>query len=471
MTIQRSSKRSIRRTIALAAAATLLHQNFAWAICADGTTFPAAGFGAGQPNVQNWTPGILTATDGSIFIPDNSTFENNDPTQPLTGGGHNWVFDQGVTLCKMTDVGPANGLATSWAFPPNTPPTSCINLPIVNGTTLGALTDIPGQGEAITPTCNPALLSRLGAPNPANTYFNQLGCSISHGVATTAKTATTFLFLVGPKSGLFNVPLTNVTNPVVGGEAGKVAATPGAANYYSDIPSGQKLNAAAVSLDGRFAMATSNKRLQSIFACLNPLGDPGDPSQPIDPNFTVPPAGTVKCMSVGNNALATDLTTAFGPDNQPYFGGQRVTNTFDATPGGPIPTAWPQCITQGTNFTIAQAFQNHSANHCGNAVPNGGFFSALVVQPMALISHGSYMYVGLEGGPTITQLKVTTDPVSGFSQYNFRTYLTGVGITTGLGVADDLGSLLVYVNPNPPIPGGKNPIPEVVSKLPLCEDF
>ncbi len=39
-----------------------------------------------------------------------------------------------------------------------------------------------------------------------------------------------------------------------------------------------------------FAMATSIRRAQFVYACLNPLGDPGDPSQPINPNFFVQPA-------------------------------------------------------------------------------------------------------------------------------------------------------------------------------------
>ena len=58
------------------------------------------------------------------------------------------------------------------------------------------------QGDVITPTCNPALL----APNPANTYLNQLGCSISHGQATTPQTATSFLFMAGITGGLFSIP-------------------------------------------------------------------------------------------------------------------------------------------------------------------------------------------------------------------------------------------------------------------------
>jgi len=368
----------------------------------------------------------------------------------------------------MTDTGPANGVATSWTFPPTlTDPQTCINLPLVNGPTLGALADVPYQGQTITPTCNPGLLSTALAPNPANTYFNQLGCSISHGAATTPQTATTYLFTAGLKSGLFNIPLSNVANPVIGGTAGKVAATPGAANYYSDIPSGQKLTSGAISTDGKFAIATSLKHSQTIYTCLNPLGDPGDPGKPINPAFIVPSASTVKCMSTGNSFLSVDFTTNFGPDNQPYFGGQRVVTTFNGSPGGTGATAWPQCITQNTNATLAQVFATHSANHCGNATPNAGFLSALVTSPFSMITHGSYMYAGLEGGGTITQMKVTVDPLSGFSNYKFRTYLTGTGRATGLGVSDDLGSLMIYVDPTLAGTAGA----ETVTKLPLCEDF
>ncbi len=39
-------------------------------------------------------------------------------------------------------------------------------------------------------------------------------------------------------------------------------------------------------------------------------------------------------MQIGNNNLAVDLATAFGPDNQPYFGGQRIVTSFDGQPGG-----------------------------------------------------------------------------------------------------------------------------------------
>src|SRR5579871_1229581 len=144
--------RRARRVMAVASAVTLFSQSFAWAVCADGTTFPVGGFVNGSPPVANWSPGVFTGTVGSLFVPDNSTFENNDPTQPVTGGGHNWAFDQGTTTCKETDVGPAGGTPTSWAIPANNTIT-CLLLPQISGTTgnppvpiIKAIADIPGQG-------------------------------------------------------------------------------------------------------------------------------------------------------------------------------------------------------------------------------------------------------------------------------------------------------------------------------------
>ena len=123
-----------------------------------------------------------------------------------------------------------------------------------------------------------------------------------------------------------------------------------------------------------FAMATSIRRAQHVYACLNPLGDPGDPSKPINPNFFVPPASSVQCMQVGSNNLAVDLTTAFGPDNQPYFGGQRIVNaprcvnSFDSQPAERSKSAWPNCIWQTQRLRVAgRCVRAPPANGCGNA--------------------------------------------------------------------------------------------------------
>jgi len=462
--------------IATASAFTFLCQNFAWAVCADGTTFPASGFVAGQAPAVNWSPNTFTATGGSIFVPDTSVFEHNDPSQPLTGGGHNWAFDQGSTLCKETDIGPAGGTPTAWTIPSGG--SDCVVLPIINNGAIVGFGDVPLPGQAITPTCNPALLSQPGAPNPANTYFNQLGCAISHGVATTPQTATTFVFVIGTNNSfatLFMEALTNVANPVVGGDAGK---TVNSEAWYSDIPNQGLLTNAAVSPDGMFAVAASIKRSPNVYACLNPLGDPGDPGQPINLNFSVPAgnASQVKCMQVVNNNLTTDAITDFGPDNQPYFGGQPGVNSVNSDPGGSAVTAWPQCTFNGFGFgnpapttlmgKLQAVFNAHSANHCGSAQANIGFMQALIAQPQALISHGSYMYAST--GSRVVQFKVTADPVSGQSTYTFRTYVSGLsGSVTGLGAADDLKSFMTFTDPTGLGLAGQ----EVIVKLPLCEDM
>jgi hypothetical protein len=456
----------VRRVFASTVALTVVIQNFAWADCADGSYLPSGGYVIGVPPVQyaaNWSPNVFTGTAGSLWVPDTSVNEHNDPTKPLTGGGHNWVFDQGSTLCKVTDSGPAGQTATAWEIPPNNP-TDCVILPVIKAGQVTNLGDIPYQGDVITPTCDPNLLSRPGLPNPGNTYFNQLGCSISHAVATTPATATSFLFVAGIKGGLFSIPLDNVGTPVVGGSAGK---TVGPQNYYSQIPEGTLLTNAAVSKDGQFAIATSIRRDLRVWGCLNPLGDPGDPSLPINPQFFSPPASTVMCMQVGSNNLAATLTNAFGPDNQPYFGGRRVVNSFNSAPGGNFTTSWPNCIWQTTGgLSLADAFTNNLSNGCGDAQPNFGFTSALIVQPPAMISHGKYIYIGPVGG-TLVQFAVTTEPFSGFSHYAFRTYLTGLSILTGLGVAEDLHSLMIYSDPTAIGLAGQ----EIVTKVPLCEDM
>ena len=461
-----------RRTlVASTAALSLGMQNAAWAVCSDGTTLPADGFVIGRDApvriAANWSPHVFTGTAGSLFIPDNSVHENNDPALPLTHNGHNWVFDQGSTLCKVTDTGPGTGVATGWEIPPNNV-TDCVILPIITNGTVTNLGDIPYQGSVITPTCNPAILSTATTPNPANNDFNQLGCAISHGKATTPQTATSWMFVAGVKGGLFSVRLDNVTNPTKGGEAGK---TVGPQSYYSAIPEGSLLTSAAVNANGRFVIATSQKRLTAVYACFQPLGDPGDPSKPIKPNFFVPPAAEVSCMQVGSNNMPANLTTAFGPDGQPYFGGRRVVMSFNSQPGGPFKSAWPNCIYQNSGLvgtTLAQAFASPLAfaNGCGPAQPNFGFTSALITQPNALISHGDYMYTGPVGG-TIIQFKISLDPVSKMTQYQFRTLVTGLSIVTGLGIAMDLQSLMIYTDPSAIGLAAQ----EVVTKVPLCEDM
>ena len=123
-----------RALLATTAVLSLGAQN-AWAVCSDGSTLPNDGFVVGRdPQVltaANWSANVFTAPAGSLFIPDTSVNELNDPAKPLTGGGHNWVFDQGSTLCKETDTGGPAAVATGWTIPPNTA-TDCVLLPISN---------------------------------------------------------------------------------------------------------------------------------------------------------------------------------------------------------------------------------------------------------------------------------------------------------------------------------------------------
>jgi hypothetical protein len=130
-------------------------------------------------------------------------------------------------------------------------------------------------------------------------------------------------------------------------------------------------------------------------------------------------------MSVGSHSLQADLTTVFGPDNQPYFGGQPVVNTFNAAPGGQSRAAWPNCIWQnGGAASLADAFAKKRQNGCGNAVPNVGFQQAGMTQPSGLITRGSYMYAS-PTNLTVVQFKVTVDPMFGLSRYASRLYISG----------------------------------------------
>jgi hypothetical protein len=492
-----------RRALLATTAAISLGQNAAWATCLDGSSFPPGGYQIGQAPVAvaaNWSPNVFTSTEGSVFIPDSST--SDQVTGAPTGGGHNWAFDQGSTLCKAGDAGSLAG-TTAWILPPNTS-TDCIVLPIIKNGKVTNLGDIPFQGSVVTPTCDPTKLSgnynlldgtqiRNPVPNPANTYANQLGCSIAAfnngGVpaATTAASAPSFMFVAGIKGGLFHYELDN---------AGPIGKTVGSFSYYSDIPEGLKLQAAAISPDGQFAMAVSNRRSQQeIWACIDPLGNPGDPGKPLNPGFFVPDAGSVFCGGIGNSGLATNLASVFGPDNQPYIGGQRVINTFLNTPGGAQGGTWPQCIHFGGGAPNVSGFALHdailadlssstyqksgnpnggtvanTANKCGTMTANAGFTSALITQPSSIISHVAadgtgYMYTGPLGGLVI-QAHLGKDLV-GRTTYKTRTYLSGISLSTGLGVADDLKSLMVMTDPSAVGLSGQ----EVITKTPLCEDM
>jgi hypothetical protein len=57
-----------RRMVAAATAVTFLGQNFAWAVCADGMTFPPGGFVAGQPPAVNWSPNTFTGLSAEHIL-------------------------------------------------------------------------------------------------------------------------------------------------------------------------------------------------------------------------------------------------------------------------------------------------------------------------------------------------------------------------------------------------------------------
>jgi hypothetical protein len=389
----------------------------------------------------------------------------------------------------MGDAGVGGAAATGWILPPVSS-TDCIELPIIRNGAFTNIGGIPWEGQAITPTCNPALLSTATTPNPANTYANQLGCAIEqakHGVdpatgqprATTLQTADSYMGVGDIRGGVFAYQLIDSGNTAVGTESGK---TVGALNWYSHITD-QLVDTVSWALDGHFLVATSTRRENQVYACLDPLGYPGDPLKPIPSNFFIPSGSSVLCMQVGQTGLAVTLTNNFGPDNQPYFGGQRVVNTFNSTPGGTQITAWPQCIYENDggvpfppsttpNPTVAQQeanfvseFTRNSQNHCGQAFGNSGWTAALVTQPNDLKTHGQYMYAPPIGG-TVIQMKVT-QALSGQSSYQFRQYVTGLPFTNGVGVADDLGSLMTMSDPSGIGAAGD----EVITRLPLCEDM
>src|SRR5215471_6172900 len=187
-----TSVRRIRRIAATTTALTFMLQNFAWAVCNNGASVPAGGFTIAM--AINWSPLTFTGTLGSAWVPDTSVNEHNNTGEPLTLGGHDWVFDQGSTTCKETDAGGASTPPTAWSIPPNNL-TDCILLPVfrnVSGTLFAQnFGDMPQRGTTLTPTCDPSKLSTLtqfdaitqlpvagtGA-NPANTYLNQLGCAL-----------------------------------------------------------------------------------------------------------------------------------------------------------------------------------------------------------------------------------------------------------------------------------------------------
>jgi hypothetical protein len=477
---QRSSRR-IRQIAATTTALTFMLQSFAWAVCNDGSTFPPGGF---TPAIAtNWSPLTFTGTLGSAWVPDISVNEHNNPGEPLTHGGHDWVFDQGSTTCKETDVGGASGPVTAWSIPPNNT-TDCILLPILRISN-GALViqnfgDIPQRGAALTPTCDPTLLSTNG-PNPANTYLNQLGCALvllntGQIQATTPETATTFLFTSGIKGGVFAYPLINFPVSSPGQEAGK--AIGGGVIFYADLNPSQRFDSAVITPDGRYLLGGSSKTNDAIFACRNPLGDPGDLTQPIDMQAFAVSTDTsfgnktgVQCMQIGQGGDGRVKGLAIGADGQPYIGGINIMSNF---------TDFPACI--AANFggapagstidtAIAFAFKANSQNHCKatpnkilNTSPDGT--TAIRAETFALVSHGNYLYHALKGGEVF---QANVDATEGVTSQRF--FATGLASPTGIGFSQDNGtpsaSTMLYDDPT----GLALAAQERIYKLPICEDF
>lgn len=458
-------------------------QNFAWAVCSNGTTFPAAGFTPATST--NWSPLTFTGTLGSAWVPDISVNEHNNTREPLTQGGHDWVFDQGSTTCKETDVGGASGPITAWSIPPVNA-TDCILLPIfkvVGGTlVVQNFGDIPQRGATLTPVCDPTKLSTATTPNPANTYFNQLGCALGLLAtgkiqATTPQTATTYLFTAGVKAGLLAYPLTNVSVSTPGQEAGKTTGS--GLLFYARLNPAQRFDSAAITPDGQYLVGGSSRTNDAVFACRNPLGDPGDLTKPINmqtfalstntnPSSTT--AAGVQCMQIGQGGDGRVKGLAIGADGQPYIGGINLMSSF---------TNFPACIANGfgvpagttTAQAIALAFAANSQNHCGIAPPNKILntapdgVTAIKVETQALVSHGHYLYRGAKGG-TIYQANIGPTGVT-----HQRFFATGLASPTGIGFSQDNGtpsaSTMLYDDPTALGLAAQ----ERIYKTPICEDF
>jgi hypothetical protein len=417
MRTQTIAGQRIRRVAAIAVASTFLTQNFAWAVCSDGTTFPAGNQGfvystlnTVAPSLANMSPFTFTDTTGSVFIPDNSSFENNDPTNVSTiakngsgiaglpvaaVGGHNWVFDQGTTTCKAKSQGSGNpplppipGQAPAgWGIPLNTT-TDCFVLPVVrllNGqiifTGFGV---VPLTNQAIVTTCDPTALPTVAlTPNPRNTRLNQLGCSISQidtgtFTARDQTTAPAYMATASIKGGLFMLRLDNTPNNVVG-DSGRVISELIVFADTAGIPLTTPLTNAMVSPDGHYVAATSIRRDVHLYGCNMPLGDPGRiDSPPVSAQQFALSTNTitsVKCMNqIGLTGLQVTESNLWGVDNQPYLGGLRATNptstavtTAGTTGGNPgswfSPSAWPQCIAlgKGETFTLPAVYPSQSA--------------------------------------------------------------------------------------------------------------
>src|SRR4029077_16058443 len=225
------------------------------------------------------------------------------------------------------------------------------------------------------------------------------------------------------------------------------------------------------------------RRDPNIRMCNMPFGDPGRIDSPPVDNATFAQSydtlainpKAVKCLtSVATTGWAVTLSNLFGPDGQPYVGGQRGLRTIGANPGSIfLPNAWPQCIVFGKgetftlpaiypyqaaaignptvgnynavaqlDFAINDVVHKHSNGGCGTFAGNADFSASPVVQPQTMAGYtasngNKYMFTGGEGQPT-GQTR-TPKPREEGSHYSIRTYFSnGNGFTTGIGVAPDM---------------------------------
>ena len=562
MRTQTIAGQRIRQVAAIAVASTFLTQNFAWAICSDGTTFPAGNQGfvysalsTVAPSLANMSPFMFTGTAGSVFVPDNSSFENNNSavgpsTIALNGsgisglpvaavGGHNWAFDQGSSTCKAMDKAvtgaPPTGAPSGWSIPPNTT-TDCVMLPIVrlinNQITLTGFGIVPLTSQAIVPTCDPTALATAPlTPNPRNTRLNQLGCSLSRldtgtFTARDQTVAPAYLATASVQGGLFMQRLDVTPNNVVG-DSGRVISQLIVFADTAGIPLTTPLTNAMVSPDGHYVAATSIRRDVHLYGCNMPLGDPGRiDSPPVSAQqfaLSRDPINGVKCMNqIGLTGLQVTVSNVWGPDNQPYLGGLTATApaagavTTAGTGGWSSPSAWPQCIAlgKGETFTlpavypsqsaqvgnynavaqldaaIADVFAKHKNGGCQFG-PNAGFSGSPQSLATYVASNGNmYMFAGGTAQP-VAQTRLTID-ATGATHYSTRTYFSPIsnGFVTGVGVAPDMnfstggsvtttgaatpaagatgsGSLIVMTD----FSGLGLAAQEIMTRLPLCEDF
>ena len=494
MRTQTIAGQRIRRVAAVAVASTFLTQNFAWAVCSDGTTFPAGNQGfvfstlnAAAPHLANMSPDMFTATAGSVFIPDNSSFENNDLTNVSTVakngsgiaglpvaavGGHNWVFDQGSTTCKATSttyfdfppIAPIAGQAPAgWSIPQNTT-TDCFVLPIPrlvsNQLVFTGFGVVPLTSQVIIPTCDPTALATAPlTPNPRNTRLNQLGCSLSqldNGFfkAQDQTVAPAYLATASVQGGLFLQRLDNTPNNVVG-DSGRVITQLIVFADTAGIPLTTPLTNAMVSPDGHYIAATSIRRDVHLYGCNMPLGDPGRiDSPPISAQQFALSQNTitsVKCMNqIGLTGLQVTVSNVWGVDNQPYLGGLRTTNptstavtTAGTTGGNPgswfSPSAWPQCIAfgKGETFTLPAVYPSQSAQFGNyNAV---AALDAAIADVFAKHKNGGCQF-GPNAGFSSSGQSLATYAASNGNMYMFAAGGTGQSVAQARLTIDATGA-------------------------------